>query len=130
MKYYLSESAYLEELAEIQEYNESEKRKQLLKAERKKIKHFHLPETSKIFTIYLFVLLNAIIIYAMVAMWVKNDLSYLGVLITDIAAQVLVFGIYCVKAYKGKKEEESLKFQRETIAIQSKVQQFEDASRV
>ena len=110
MKYYLSESAYLEELAEIQEYNESEKRKQLLKAERRKIKHFPWPETSKIFTIYLFILLNAIIVYAMVAMWVKNDLSYLGVLITDIAAQVLVFGIYCVKAYKGKKEEESLKF--------------------
>lgn len=62
-------------------------------------------ETSKLLAFYLFVLLNAIIIYAMVAMWHFGDLSYLGVLISDMAAQVLVYIIYCVKAYKGKKQE-------------------------
>jgi len=69
-------------------------------------------ETSKLIALYLFVLLNAIVIYAMVAMWRFGDLSYLGVLITDIAAQILTYGIYCLKAYKGKKAEEELKFER------------------
>ena len=51
----------------------------------------------------------------MVAMWQFADLSYLGVMITDIAAQVLVFAIYCMKAYKAKKSEEEMKFKRERL---------------
>ena len=70
-------------------------------------------ETSKMIALYLFALLNAIVIYSMVAMWRFGDLSYLGVLITDIAAQILTYGIYCLKAYKGKKAEEDLKFRRD-----------------
>lgn len=70
-------------------------------------------ETSKLIAIYLFVLLNGIVIFAMVAMWHFADLSYLGVLITDIAAQVLIYAIYCLKAYHAKKQSEKLKFDRE-----------------
>ena len=70
-------------------------------------------ETNKIIAIYLFLILNAIVIYAMVSMWVMHDLSYLGVLISDIGAQILVYAIYCLKAYHGKKQEEYLKYKRE-----------------
>lgn len=130
MRYYLSNEEYEEMLEEIKDYNESEERKLKLKQEKQKYKRFHFPETSKIFAFYLFILFNVILIYTMVAMWVKNDLSYLGVLITDIGAQVITFGIYCVKAFKGKKEEERIKFERETFVAKNTVQQFEDASRV
>ena len=70
-------------------------------------------ETSKLLAIYLFVLLNAIVVYAMVSMWHFGDLQYLGVLISDIAAQVVIYAIYCVKAYKGKKAEEDNKLERD-----------------
>ena len=82
---------------------------------KEKIRLFHFPkfETSKLIAIYLFILLNAVIIYAMIAMWQFADLTYLGVLISDIAAQVLIYAIYCLKAYHGKKQEELLKFNKE-----------------
>ena len=50
--------------------------------------------THKLITGYLFVLLNVILIYAMVAMWNFADLTHLGVIITDIVAQILTFFIY------------------------------------
>ena len=74
-------------------------------------------ETSKLLALYLFALLNAIVIYAMVSMWKFSDISYLGVLITDIASQILIYGIYCLKAYKGKKSEEDMKFEREKMEL-------------
>ena len=55
-------------------------------------------------------------IYAMAAMWVLHDLTYLGVLITDIAAQVLIYAIYCLKAYCAKKQSENVKLRRERYA--------------
>lgn len=72
-------------------------------------------ETSKLLAVYLFILLNVIIIYALVAMWRFADLAYLGVLITDVAAQVLVYTIYCLKAFNAKKQEEFIKFKREQL---------------
>ena len=84
--------------------------------------HKHKFETSKLIAIYLFVLLNAIVIYAMVAMWTFADFSYLGVLISDIAAQVIVYAIYCMKACNAKREEESLKFEREKLLSSFDVQ--------
>jgi len=70
-------------------------------------------ETHKALALYLFMLLNIIIVYSLVAMWRFADLSYLGVLISDIAAQVLVYTIYCLKSFKGKQAEENLKFERQ-----------------
>lgn len=79
------------------------------------MKHLKRIETSKLLAIYLFGLLNAIVVFAMVAMWHFSDLSYLGVLITDVAAQVVVYAIYCLKAYNSKKQSERLKFDRERL---------------
>lgn len=72
-------------------------------------------EFSKILAIYLLILLTAIVLFTMAAIWHFGDLSYLNVLITDIAAQILVYMVYCVKAYHGKKSEEELKFEKEKI---------------
>ena len=36
----------------------------------------------------------------MVSMWHFSDLSYLGVLITDVAAQILTYVVYSHKALK------------------------------
>ena len=46
-------------------------------------------------------------------MWHFGDLSYLGVLITDVAAQILTYGIYCLKAFKGKQEKEKMALERD-----------------
>lgn len=110
---YLSNENYSKELEKIKRKNRQKELKQKLKAEKTKYKKRVHIETSKLIAIYLFILLNAIVVYAMISMWKFADLSYLGVLITDIAAQILIYGIYCLKAYKAKKSEEDLKFKRE-----------------
>jgi len=74
-------------------------------------------ETSKLLAVYLFVLLNAIVVYSMVVMAITQDLSSLPVLISDLAAQVLVYAIYCAKAFKGKQAEENLKFERDKLGM-------------
>lgn len=113
----LTEKEYEEKLQEIQERNVQKKYKQALKHEKEKYKTKYRIETSKLIAIYLFALLNAVIVYSMVAMWRFADFSYLGVLISDIAAQVLVFAIYCLKAYHGKKQEEQIKLEKDKMFI-------------
>jgi len=113
-KSYLSEREYQRQLAKIKRDNLQKERQMSLDAERNKYKKSHM-ETSKLIAIYLFALLNAIVVYSMVAMWRFADLTYLGVLISDIAAQVLIYAIYCIKAYHGKKQSESMKFERERL---------------
>lgn len=113
-KHYLSEREFQKEMAKIKKDNLQKERKQMLKAEKRKLDKPHI-ETSKIIAIYLFVLLNAIVVYSMVAMWVFGDITYLGVLISDIAAQVLIYGIYCMKAYHAKKQSEQMKFDRDKL---------------
>lgn len=109
----MTERKYQEKLEKIKGKNTQKEYRQKLRDERNKYKTKSKIETSKLIAIYLFLLLNAIIIYAMVAMWVFSDLSYLGVLISDIAAQVVIYAIYCMKAYKAKKSEEELRFERD-----------------
>lgn len=99
----------------IKRDNAQKQKQLLLKAEKDKYKGTNHIETSKLIAIYLFGLLNTIIIYAMVAMWRFGDFSYLGVLISDIAAQVLIYAIYCMKAYHAKKQSEQMKFNREKL---------------
>ena len=97
----LSEKEYIRELKKIRLKNESKKRKQKLKEEKNKYRTKHkLPSTSKLIAIYLFIILNVVLIYSMVSMWKFMDLSYLGVLITDVAAQVLTYVIYSAKALR------------------------------
>lgn len=112
---YMSKEEFDSCLKQIQKDNQSKERKEKLKAEKSKYKRKFKIETNKLFAYYLFFIFNVILVYAMIAMWKFNDLSYLGVLITDIGAQILVYGIYCLKAYKGKKQEEQLKFEKEKL---------------
>ena len=68
---------------------------------------------SKKFAIYIFILLNVVVGYSLIAMWHFQDLSYLGTLITAVVAECFTFITYCVKAYKAKNSEETLKYVRE-----------------
>ena len=56
--------------------------------------------TTKLIILYLFIILNVVLIFSMVTMVYFADLSALPVLITDIMAQVLSYAIYCVKSTK------------------------------
>ena len=115
----MSKEEFESRMKKIQLRNETKELKEKLKAEknkyRRKIGQKSNNETSKLIAVYLFIVFNVILIYSLVAMWAFEDLSYLGVLITDIAAQVLLFGIYCLKAYNGKKQEEMMKFEKEKL---------------
>lgn len=112
---YLSSKSYQQEMERVKRHNQQVEMRNNLKHEKDKYKKKVHIETSKILAIYLFILLNAIVIYAMVAMWKFADLTYLGVLITDIAAQILIYGIYCLKAYKAKKSEEEIRLERDKL---------------
>ena len=113
---YLSKEAYKQELSKAQKYSKQKAMRQQIheagsawKTEKLKM------ETSKKLAIYLFVLMNVIVVYCLVAMWAFGDLSCLSVLITDIAAQILIYGIYCLKAYKAKKSAEDVALKRERM---------------
>lgn len=108
----LTEIEFQKEMKKAEKINEQRKRAIILEETKRK---YDKPkfETSKIIAIYLFVLLNAIVIYSMFAMWMFADFTYLGVLISDIAAQVIIYAIYCMKAYHAKKQSEQIKFDRE-----------------
>lgn len=114
----ISKQQYDEELRKAKVNNVYKERRKKIKDEKRKFSPFKNIETNKIIAIYLFVLLNIIIFYSMAAMWILKDLSYLGVFITDIGAQVLVYMIYCLKAYHGKKQEEYIKFEKEKLACE------------
>ena len=107
----MSKREYQLKMAEIRRENVQKQYKQSLREEKRKYDTKRI-ETSKLLAIYLF----AVMIYAMAAMWILHDLTYLGVLITDIAAQVLIYAIYCLKAYCAKKQSENVKLRRERYA--------------
>lgn len=113
---YLTEAEYNGRLGKIAEHNLQIMYRKNLKAERNKLRQKKI-ETSKLLVFYLFVLFNAVLVYAMAAMWMFADFSYLGVLITDIAAQVLVYATYCLKAYKAKQSEEAVKLERDMAGM-------------
>ena len=110
----LTEREFQRQLAKIKKENVQKERSLILERERNKYGSERI-ETSKLIAIYLFVLLNAIVIYAMIAMWQFADFSYLGVLNSDIAAQVIIYAIYCMKAFHAKRESERMKFDREKL---------------
>ena len=110
----MTKKEFENEIQQIKEINKQKEYKQKIKNE--KYKYRQKFETSKLLAIYLFLILNVIIIFSMIAMWHFKDLTYLGVLITDIAAQILIYGIYCLKAYKGKQSEENMKFERDKLS--------------
>ena len=56
-------------------------------------------------------------------MWHFEDLSYLGVVISDIVGQILVFGIYCIRAYLDTKSEENIKLEQQKIGLPNQLQE-------
>ena len=106
----MTEQEYNDKLEKIKKENLIKRQKESLKKAKYKVEGM---ETSKKLAIYLFTVLNVIIIYSLVAMWYFSDLNYLGALITDIGAQIILYGIYCLKAYHGKKQQELMSFERE-----------------
>ena len=113
----MTDARYYRKLRKIRERNKQAQRINELKQERAKYMTPKKKETSKMIAIYLFLLLNVIVAYALIAMWHFSDLSYLGVLISDIAAQVLVYAIYCLKAFHGKKEQEKNNLERDKMGM-------------
>lgn len=96
---YLSQREYERKLKEVQRENESIDRYNKLKKEKRKVSiDIKKPTTDKLIAIYLFIILNVILVYSMISMWNFADLSCLGVLITDIAGQVITYYIYAKKA--------------------------------
>lgn len=96
---YISEREFSARLKRIELINHQYEIRQQLKYEKNKYRHkFKLPSTSKLIAVYLFVILNIVLTFSMVAMWTFQDLTYLGVLVTDVAAQVLTYFIYTLKA--------------------------------
>lgn len=96
---YMTKALFEKQMERIKAKNKSLEYQKLLKEEKRKY-GFHLkkPTTNKLMAFYLFVILNVIVVYALIAMWHFGDLSYLGALITDIAGQVIVYYIYAKKA--------------------------------
>lgn len=95
----LTDKEYQYELRRIQKDNLYREKNLRLKEERKKfLQKKKLPSTSKLIAAYLFLILNVVLVYAMITMYQFRDLTYLGVLITDIAAQILTYFIYARKA--------------------------------
>lgn len=71
--------------------------------------------TTKLLCFYIFIIFNVVLAYALIAMWHFADLSYLGVIISDILGQVLVYAIYSIRAYKDTKSEESIQLERDKL---------------
>lgn len=87
--------------------------------------------TTKLLSYYLFIIFNVVLIYALVAMWHFGDLSYLGVIITDILGQLLIYAIYAIRAFKDTQAEEQVRLERDKIfslpvGMESKIKELLD----
>ena len=110
---YINEKLFEKEMNKLKAENERLRMIKELKTERNKYRQKPKMEMSKKFAIYLFLLLNVIVVYSLIAMWHFMDLSYLGTLITAIAAECITYITYCTKSYKAKTNEEALNYARE-----------------
>lgn len=96
--FYLDDKEYNKKKENIQKKNEILLKKREL--ENLKIKNKKNFSTTKLVMFYLFCVLNIVLIYSLIAMWHFEDLTHLGVLITDIIGQIVVFLVYAVKSAK------------------------------
>ena len=87
--------------------------------------YFLASSTSKLMMTYIFVLCTIITIYAMIVMYLKEDLSALPVLITAIVGETISYAIYSVKAYKGKKSEVDAQLERDKFEWEKSEYEFE-----
>ncbi len=107
----MTEREYRRKLKKIQNKNIQKEYRESLNREKNKYKKKLHIETHKVLAMYLFILINVIITYTLVAMWIFQDISLLDVLITSVVSQVIVYAVYCIKAYKGKKQEEQMRLE-------------------
>ena len=96
----MSEKEFRSKMRKARLKNESAVRKMELRETKNKYKQKKKISTTKLIALYLFILLNVVLAFAMYMMYRLSDLTYLGVLITDIVAQVITFLIYVVKSTK------------------------------
>lgn len=96
---YITEQEFVVRMAQIERRKKSYERKQKLKEARQEYKRkIKLPTTSKAMAVYLFMVLNVVLAFAMAVIWKSQDLTSLGILITDVVGQVLTYFIYAKKA--------------------------------
>ena len=98
--FHMSEKEFRSKMRKARLKNESAVRKMELRETKNKSKQKKKISTTKLIALYLFILLNVVLAFAMYMMYRLSDLTYLGVLITDIVAQVITFLIYVVKSTK------------------------------
>lgn len=98
--FHMSEQEFRNKMRKVRLKNESKMRKIELRNAKKKYNRKGSISTTKLIAVYLFVLLNMVLGFAMYMMYRLSDLTYLGVLITDIVAQVITYLIYVVKSTK------------------------------
>lgn len=97
----MTEKQFNKKLSRIRQKQKEYELKVKLKKEKEKCRPAKVKlTTTKKITIYLFVVLNILLVYSIVAMWYFADLSYLGTLITDVIGQVIVFITYAAKSTK------------------------------
>lgn len=115
---------YAKKIKRIEEKNFLLQKKTELKKLKKESRKKVGLTTTKLLCYYIFIIFNIVLFYALVAMWHFADLSYLGVIISDILGQVLVYGIYSIRAYKDTKSEEDMRLERDKLAgLPSKAQE-------
>lgn len=106
---------YYKKIKRMEEKNFVAQKKSELKKIKKQIRKEMGLTTTKLLCYYIFIIFNVVLLYALIAMWHFGDLSYLGVIISDILGQVLVYTIYSIRAYKDTKAEEDMKLKREKL---------------
>jgi hypothetical protein len=102
-------------IRDLEETNFIKSKKMELRQMRRAIRKKAGLTTTKLLSFYLFFVCNVILLYAMIAMWHFADLSYLGVIITDIVGQILVYGIYAIRAFKDTQSEEMMRLERDKL---------------
>lgn len=96
----MTERQFQKRLERIRKKKKEYEQKCILDAEKQyKTTHSRITTTKSI-VLYLFVIFNILLIYCCAVIWHFGDTSPLPALITDIAAQVLVFMIYAFKSSK------------------------------
>ena len=106
---------YADDIRRIEEQNFLRKKKMEIKQLKRQYRKNLGLTTTKLLCYYIFIIFNVVLIYSLVAMWHFADLSYLGVIISDIIGQILVYGIYSIRAYKDTKSEELIKLEKEKL---------------
>lgn len=85
---------------------------------RKQMRAWDPPETSKVIMIFLIANFVVVEAYSMWIMWYLGDASALYTLITAVLGETLTYVVYAAKSYHGKKQEESVKLEREKMALE------------